>query len=90
MPLPLLTSFGVACTGALTGARGLVTEAGLEKAESRPEKCKPVLASLPLGFQGPVCWGIGNMAVKLKMTEKYVFIPVGAYRGPASVPLKYT
>lgn len=73
-PLTPLTSFGVACTGALTGARGLVTEAGLEKAESRPEKCKPVLASLPLGFQGPVCWGTGNMAVKLKRTRKVSYL----------------
>lgn len=49
-----LTSFGVPWDGALTGVRGLVTDTGLVKAESRPEKCKPTLVSLPLGFQGPV------------------------------------
>lgn len=49
-----LTSLGVPWGGALTGVRGLVTDTGLVKAESRPEKCKPTLVSLPLGFQGPV------------------------------------
>lgn len=51
----LLTSLGVPWGGALTGVKGLVTDTGLVKAESRPEKCKPTLVSLPLGFQGPVC-----------------------------------
>lgn len=47
------TSLEVPWAGALTGVRGLVTDTGLVKAESRPEKCKPTLVSLPLGFHGP-------------------------------------
>lgn len=64
------TSLEVPWAGVLTGVRGLVTETGLVKAESRPEKCKPTLVSLPLGFHGPGYKKEGKCFIhKCKMTQ---------------------